>query len=82
MNEETEDLERGINKLKSMISELNGGMTKRLIIIEQLINTLRRENNITEDIIKTEVKILEYHTRSIATSKGVKILEEQLINYK
>ncbi len=35
-----------------------------------------------EDIIKTEVKILEYHTRSIATSKGVKILEEQLINHK
>jgi len=33
-----------------------------------------------EDIIKTEVKILEYHTRSIATSKGVKVLEEQLIN--
>jgi len=35
-----------------------------------------------EDIIKTEVKILEYHTRSIATSKGVKVLEEQLINHK
>ena len=33
-----------------------------------------------EDIIRTEVKILEYHTRSIATSKGVKVLEEQLIN--
>ena len=34
------------------------------------------------DIMKTEVKILEYHTRSIATPKGVKVLEEQLINYK
>jgi len=34
------------------------------------------------DIMNTEVKILEYHTRSIATSKGVKVLEEQLINYK
>jgi AcrR family transcriptional regulator len=33
-----------------------------------------------KDIMKTEVKILEYHTRSIATSKGVKVLEEQLIN--
>ena len=35
-----------------------------------------------EDIIKTEVKILEYHTRSIATSKGIEVLEEQLINHK
>ena len=35
-----------------------------------------------EDIIKMELKILEYHTRSIATTKGVKILEEQLTNYK
>ena len=35
-----------------------------------------------QDIIKTEIKILEYHTRSIATTKGVKILEEQLINYQ
>ena len=32
-----------------------------------------------EEIMKTEVKILEYHTRSIATSRGVKVLEEQLI---
>ena len=65
MNEETEDLERGINKLKSMISELNGGMTKRLIIIEQLINTLRRENNITEDIIKTEKETPKPKRKSI-----------------
>ena len=35
-----------------------------------------------KDIIETEIKILEYHTRSIATPKGVKILEEQLINYQ
>ena len=35
-----------------------------------------------EDILKTELKILEYHTRSIATTKGIKILEKQLINYK
>ena len=38
--------------------------------------------NQMEDIIKLELKILEYHTRSIATSDGVKVLEEQLINYK
>ncbi len=38
--------------------------------------------NQMEDIIKLELKILEYHTRSIATLTGVKILEEQLINYK
>jgi AcrR family transcriptional regulator len=38
--------------------------------------------NKMEDILKTELKILEYHTRSIATTKGVKILEQQLINYK
>ena len=35
-----------------------------------------------EDILKTELEILEYHTRAIATSYGIKILEQELINYK
>lgn len=35
-----------------------------------------------EDILKTELKILEYHTRAIATPKGIEVLEQQLINYK
>lgn len=35
-----------------------------------------------KDIIKTELKILEYHTRAIATPKGIQILEQELINYK
>ena len=30
------------------------------------------------NINKLEYKVLEYHTRSIATLKGIKILEEQL----
>jgi len=38
--------------------------------------------NQMEDIIKIELKILEYHTRSIATSKGIEVLDQQLINYK
>jgi hypothetical protein len=29
-------------------------------------------------INKLEIKVLEYHTRAIATFKGLKILEEQL----
>jgi len=35
-----------------------------------------------EDIIKTELKILEYHTRAIATTHGISVLEQELINYK
>lgn len=38
--------------------------------------------NKMEDVMKTELKILEYHTRSIATAKGIKILDQQLINLK
>lgn len=36
----------------------------------------------TDDIIKTEMEILEYHTRAIATMYGISILEQELINYK
>jgi len=36
----------------------------------------------TDDIIKTEMQILEYHTRAIATMYGISILEQELINYK
>lgn len=35
-----------------------------------------------EDVIKTELKILEYHTRAIATTHGLSVLEQELINYK
>ncbi len=34
------------------------------------------------EIVKTEVKILEYHTRAIATLYGHSILEDQLTKYK
>lgn len=36
----------------------------------------------TDDIIKTEIQILEYHTRAIATMYGISVLEQELINYK
>jgi AcrR family transcriptional regulator len=36
----------------------------------------------TNDIIKTEIQILEYHTRAIATMYGISVLEQELINYK
>ena len=36
----------------------------------------------TDDMIKTEIKMLEYHTRAIATIYGISILEQELINYK
>ncbi|MGB1269510.1 MAG: TetR/AcrR family transcriptional regulator [Flavobacteriaceae bacterium] len=36
----------------------------------------------TNDIIKTEMQILEYHTRAIATMYGISVLEQELINYK
>jgi AcrR family transcriptional regulator len=36
----------------------------------------------TTDIIKTEMQILEYHTRAIATLYGISVLEQELINYK
>jgi len=35
-----------------------------------------------DDIIKTEMQILEYHTRAIATMYGISVLEQELINYK
>ena len=35
-----------------------------------------------DDIIKTEMQILEYHTRAIATMYGISILEQELTNYK
>ncbi len=34
-----------------------------------------------EDIMKTELKILEYHTRSIATPQGIEELDQQLLNF-
>jgi AcrR family transcriptional regulator len=36
----------------------------------------------TDDVNKTEIQILEYHTRAIATMYGISILEQELINYK
>ncbi|MGB0896186.1 MAG: TetR/AcrR family transcriptional regulator [Flavobacteriaceae bacterium] len=36
----------------------------------------------TTDVVKTEMQILEYHTRAIATMYGISVLEQQLINYK
>ena len=42
-------------------------------------NTFSKKTN---DIIKTEMQILEYHTRAIATIYGISILENELINYK
>jgi len=38
------------------------------------------ENKLSE-MVKTELKILEYHTRAIATSKGIIELENQLNKY-
>lgn len=38
--------------------------------------------NKMEDVMKTELKILEYHTRSIATAKGITVLDQQLIHLK
>ena len=35
-----------------------------------------------DDIIKTEMQILEYHTRAIATMYGISILAQELTNYK
>lgn len=35
-----------------------------------------------EEMLHTEMCILEYHTRAIATPKGVQILEEQLLQYQ
>ncbi len=34
------------------------------------------------DILKTEITVLEYHTRAIATSKGIGILERELVKHK
>ncbi|MEE9364013.1 MAG: TetR/AcrR family transcriptional regulator [Cellulophaga sp.] len=39
-------------------------------------------SNKMEDILETELYILEYHTRAIATAKGLEIFEEELIKYK
>lgn len=36
----------------------------------------------TVDIVKTQIQILEYHTRAIATMYGISVLEQELINYK
>lgn len=36
----------------------------------------------TSDVIKTEMQILEYHTRAIATMYGISVLEQELINFK
>ena len=33
------------------------------------------------ELLKVELKVLEYHTRAIATEDGLKILEKQLYNY-
>ncbi len=36
----------------------------------------------TIDLVKTQIQILEYHTRAIATMYGISVLEQELINYK
>lgn len=38
-------------------------------------------DNKLSEVVKTEIKILEYHTRAIATPKGIIELENQLNNY-
>ena len=77
-----ENMEKGIRE-KLYRSEIDIEMVMKFyfrLIYGAYEGDLFGEN--MQDIIKTEIKILEYHTRSIATTKGVKILEEQLINYQ
>jgi AcrR family transcriptional regulator len=39
------------------------------------------DNSLTE-VVKAEIKVLEYHTRAIATLYGHSVLEEELIKYR
>jgi TetR/AcrR family transcriptional regulator, biofilm operon repressor len=40
------------------------------------------ENTVSEsETLKLELKALEYHTRAMATQKGIAELEKQLLNY-
>lgn len=67
---------------------MNEGLFRKEISIEQvtkfyfsLIMSVHDSNLYTyskNTINKLELNVLEYHTRAIATAKGIKILEEQL----
>ena len=46
-----------------------------------LIFTINENTQLESDAYKLEGKALEYHTRAIATPKGIAELEKQLINY-
>ena len=39
-------------------------------------------DNSLSEVVKAEIKVLEYHTRAIGTAHGIDILEQELINYK
>ncbi len=72
------NIEKGINEglyRKNLDREL---VTKFYFSLMMSVhdNSLYTYNRNT--INKLEIKVLEYHTRAIATLKGLKILEEQL----
>jgi hypothetical protein len=46
-----------------------------------LIFSINENTQLESDAYKLEGKALEYHTRAIATPKGILELEKQLVNY-
>ncbi|MFD1294829.1 TetR/AcrR family transcriptional regulator [Lutibacter holmesii] len=77
--------------LSNIQKGINEGLYRKNILIDQvtkfyfsLVMSVHDSNLYTynkNNIHKLELNILEYHTRAIATEKGIKILEEQLQQY-
>lgn len=77
-----ENLKKGISE-KLYRSNIDKDMVIKLyftLVFEAYEGDLFGNN--MEDIMKTELKILEYHTRSIATNEGIKLLDDQLSKLK
>ncbi|WP_353777340.1 TetR family transcriptional regulator [Winogradskyella sp. 3972H.M.0a.05] len=78
----TQNLEKGIEE-KLYRSNINKDMVMKFYFILVFgIHESELFDNTLSEVVKTEIKVLEYHTRAIATLHGLTVLEQELIKYK
>ena len=86
MANEIEDCNKMFSQ--NIIKGINQGLSRQETDVESatkfyytLIFSINENTQLESDAYKLEGKALEYHTRAIATPKGIIELEKQLINY-
>lgn len=77
-----QNLEKGI-KEKLYVENLNKDIVMKFyfLLVFGVHESDLFDTKLSE-VVKTEIKVLEYHTRAIATPLGLKTLEEELLKYQ